>query len=132
MANYLDFKMEIGEYGKTPEFKNSQALVLAIKNILLSKPGNFPFNPSVGMNIKKYQFDLLDNDTLSKIKTELSQNIASFIPDLDGVNINVGTVTENSHTYLYISIRVDMDGEISNANFVILNEDEVKIYNEVF
>jgi len=52
MADYTDFEFELGDYGKAVEYNDENAIILAVRNILLSKPGNFPFNPSIGMNIK--------------------------------------------------------------------------------
>ena len=87
MAEFLDFQFKESEFGLGKEYKDEDAIVLAIRNILLSRPGNFPFNPSIGMNIKKYQFDFIDDETLEEIKGELSRQISRYIPSLANVNI---------------------------------------------
>lgn len=132
MANYTDFQLELGEYGKAKEYKNDNAIVLAIRNILLSRPGNFPFNPSIGMNIRQYQFDILDDETVSNIQKELNKQIAKYIPDLGNVSANVLKIEKDGSYYLCFSISVDGNEENITANFVMnQNGDDVRIYNEI-
>lgn len=93
MANYRDFTFDQGIYGRAAEYTDTSAFVLAIRNILLSRKGNYPFNPSFGMNIQKYQFDLLDDIQLNEIKSELNQQIARYMPAFQDVQVDVRKVT---------------------------------------
>lgn len=134
MPNYTDFQLVTGKYDKAEEFNDSNAIVLAIRNILLSRPGNFPFNPSVGLNIKKYQFDLLDDNEIDMIQKELDKDISLFVPDADLVNTVVTKVEgDDGKVYLGISISANISGEDTTVNFIISKEEnEVKIFNEIY
>lgn len=133
MAKYRDFIFEKGEYDKVSEYTDASAIVLAIRNILLSRPGNFPFNPSIGMDIRKYQFDLLDTQTLSDIKSELNRSIAAYIPELEGVNVSVEKIEKDGKSYLGISVSVDYDKDSLTTNFLLVNEkDDVRVFNEIY
>ena len=135
MADRLtDFQFIQGEYGKAVEYSDENAVVLAIRNILLSKPGNFPFNPSIGMDIRKYQFDILDDTTLSTINSELKDQIARYIPDIGDVKCIVRKVEgENGSGYLCISVGVNINGNDTTANFILNDTDgDMKIYNEIY
>ena len=46
-----DFTLNLGKYNKLEEVDEKNAFVLAVRNILLSKPGNFPLTPNLGMDI---------------------------------------------------------------------------------
>lgn len=133
MAEYTDFQLEVGEYGKSKEFVDDDAIILAIRNLLLSRPGNFPFNPSVGINIKKYQFELLDDETISDIQSEINRQIALYIPSLGGVEVHVLKVEdENLKPYLAISILSNIKGETVTANFIIGQDGEdIRVFNEI-
>jgi len=89
MAQYRDFTFNQGVYGKAAEYTDTSAVILAIKNILLTRKGNFPFNPSFGMDIEKYQFDLLDNVTVDNMRSELLSQIATFLPNFQEVVVDV-------------------------------------------
>lgn len=131
MPIYKDYELSANQFGSNIEYTDASAIVLAIRTILLSKPGNFPFNPSLGVNIKKYQFDLLDDNTLADIKGELTDQISKYIPGIDGVKIDVLAKEENRHNYLCIAISVDFQGEIVETNFLISKENEIiSVYNE--
>lgn len=133
MGNFTDFQLEQGKYGKAIEYNDVNSIILSIRNILLSKPGNFPFNPSIGMDIRKYQFDILDSETLDNIQKELNQQIAKYIPDISDIYIYVDKIQdENGINYLCFSIGSTIDGESKTADFILnQNGDDVKIFNEI-
>ena len=133
MAKFTDFQFVQGDYGRAAEYTDDNAIVLAIRNIILSKPGNFPFNPSVGMNIKQYQFDLLDDTTISNINDELRRQIAMYIPDVGDVKSIITKVEdENGMFYLGISIGVNINGEGTTVNFILGQDGKtINVYNEI-
>jgi phage baseplate assembly protein W len=98
MAIYRDFTLDQGKYGRAPEYTDASAIILAIilaiRNILLTRKGNYPFNPSFGMDIEKYQFDLLDDVQISEIKNELFRQIATYMPSFQNVVVDVRRVSE--------------------------------------
>lgn len=132
MAEYTDYILENGKYGVASEYKDENAIILAIKNILLSRPGNFPFNPTLGMNIRQYQFDVLDESTIDEIRIELNKAIAQYIPNIGNVIIDIRKVEHNEQTYLGISVRSNMNNEEVISNFILKeNGDTLDVYNEV-
>lgn len=134
MSTYKDFTFEKSNYKKMAEYTDSDAMILSIRNILLSRPGNFPFNPSIGMDIGKYQFDLLDNQTINDIKTELNRQIAAYMPDLQNIQIFVQRVDgKNGESFLGIAITATKNGNIINNSFLLNKDrDNVEIFNETF
>ena len=135
MADYTDFALSFGPYGKATEYTDENAIILAIRNILLSRPGNFPFNPSIGMNIKKYQFDILDSQTISDIQSELNREIAQYIPNLGSVEVYVNKIESSDGIgYLGISVGANLNGEKITSNFIMGQDpktNEVKVFNEI-
>ena len=132
MANYKDFDFSAGEYGKASEYYDSSAIAVAIKNILLSRPGNFPMHPSLGMNIRKYQFEFLDDVTIKSIQNELKRSIGLYIPDASDVEIQVLKKTDNKNQpYLGIFVSIDLNGQEVISTFVVRNEQGMtRVYNE--
>ena len=87
------------------------------------------------MNIEKYQFDFLDDQTIANIKNELNDQISKYIPSVSGVDISIDKIDDErtNSSYLGISIMANTDGNNLTANFLIMKEqEEVKIYNEIF
>ena len=133
MSTITSHTFNSGNYGIMETYSGANAKVLAIKNLILARPGNYPETPSLGINIEKYQFDLLDDQTITDIKNDMGHQIIKYIPDLDNVNIVVDKITEDNDTYLGISVSANTDGDNLVANFLVIREEEtVKIYNEIF
>lgn len=132
MSGYKDYGFSVNAYGKCQEYTDKDAIILAIRNILLSKPGNYPMHPSIGMNIKKYKFEFLDDDTVKSIQSELNRAIADNIPDLKGISAVVKKVeSEDGLPYLCIALYDSETALDSSASFIInSNCDIVNVFNE--
>jgi len=132
MPRYKDFLIEKGEYGIPAEYYDDNAIVLAIRNLIFSKPGNFPFHPGRGLNIKQYQFDIMDDTTINEINSELRRAIANEIPELGNVQVQVRNIEVENSYYLVIAISVDTNTDTLNVNFIMNeNGEELKVFNEV-
>jgi phage baseplate assembly protein W len=137
LSEYKDFIFKQGEYGKAEEVTDAAAVVLAIKNILLSRKGNFPFNPNFGMNLIKYQFDLINELSISDIKAELEEQIAKYIPSMENVFVDIRIVENPDETSTFertmigISISSNLNSEPLTSNFLLYKESDIlRIFNE--
>ena len=137
MAKYRDFMLQQSDFIKAQEYTDTSAIILNIRNILLSRKGNFPFTPSFGMNIEKYQFDLLDDIQIEVIRSELSKHIAQYIPDISGVNVSVEIVVDEQgimaggQNMLGITVVSKLNSEDITASFLLYEKSgEVFIHNE--
>lgn len=137
MAKYRDWMFQQSNFIKASEYTDVDAIILNIRNILLSRKGNYPNTPSFGMNIEKYQFDLLDQTQIDIIKSELSQQIARYIPDISGVYINVEIVSDETgiinegRNMLGISVSSKLNSQSINSNFLLYEKSgELTILNE--
>lgn len=133
---YKDFSFEFGDTGVYKEYSGTNASILAIRNILLSRPGNFPFTPSLGMDIARYQFELLDSATIDDIKRQLLLQIGKFLPAIENVNVNVMKVEEDVNGELVTGIGINIsaidNSNTISANYLVLkNNGVVSVYNEV-
>jgi phage baseplate assembly protein W len=97
MARYRDFTLDQGQYGRAAEYTDTSAMILGVRNILLTRKGNFPFNPSFGIDIERYQFDLLDDVQLGEIRSELARQIAEYMPSFQNVAVEVRAVTDTDN-----------------------------------
>jgi hypothetical protein len=138
MAQYTDYSFNYSVFNKAAEFFDSNALILAIRNILFSKPGNYPFTPSFGMDIEKYQFDLLDNTQIEIIRSELLGQISKFIPSLENVFVDVRKVEDDINVIspqqgvIGIIVSSDLNSQPLTTSFLVYKDDgRVNILNEV-
>jgi len=141
-TKFKDFTFNLGKYNKMEEYTDAPVFVLAVRNILLSKPGNYPLTPSLGMDIEQYMFELADEETASRIKSELDKQISMYIDEAENVNVNVEVLEdENIDTHgqtnlryiLGISVSASVNGDNISTNFLLYQDSNVlNVYNETY
>lgn len=60
--------------------RNENAIARSVRNLVLTVPGEKPFQPDVGSRVLDLLFDNMDELTASSIKTEIETTINNFEP----------------------------------------------------
>lgn len=76
--------------------KNENAIARALKNLVLTVPGEKPFQPSVGSNVSALLFENFDKLTADSIQSEIEYTINQFEPR---VELNKVTVEADFDNY---------------------------------
>lgn len=106
MALPRDVGLEKDDFQKSRIYTEAQSLLHYIANILLSKPGNFPSMPEIGVDITKYvknhMTNTLDTDFVQGLILSNCQPLLNYLSEED---IFVGAVADlNGREYLIISL----------------------------
>ena len=129
---YKDIDFVMNEYGKLKEYTGANAAVLAIRNIILTKKGNFPLSPSLGLDIENYQFDFLDQTTVNQLKADLLSQINTYVPSLENVSVQVEIVEGNDEypgNAIGIMVSAIGENEKLNASFLVTHDNENVMYS---
>ena len=62
------------------QLKNANAIARSIRNLIMTVPGERPFNPVLGSQVTNLLFETLDKLTASTIKSEIINTITNFEP----------------------------------------------------
>ena len=62
---------------------NFNAVARSVRNLILTQPGERPFNPALGSGVKGLLFNTLDRLTASSIKDEIETTIINFEPRVE-------------------------------------------------
>ena len=88
--------------------KNETAIARSIRNLILTAPGERPFNPELGSQVSRLLFDPIDDITTEALREQISNTINNFEPR---VNLRQVVVQPNFDVGEYdISIRYDIVG----------------------
>ena len=60
--------------------KNTNAIARSVRNLILTNPGERPFNPELGSNVNRLLFEQNDEITGTVIKDEIQLTIEKFEP----------------------------------------------------
>lgn len=99
----------------TVTLESSSAVVVAIKNILLSQEGNFINIPELNSDVTNILFDQIGDDDIQQLKNEINRELTKRIPSLSGLvldiqKIEVDNPNVDGSTALGISIlKTDTD-----------------------
>ena len=88
--------------------KNETAIARSIRNLILTAPGERPFNPELGSQVSRLLFNPMDDITTDSLREQISNTINNFEPR---VNLRQVIVQPNFDIGEYdISIRYDIVG----------------------
>ena len=94
--------------------KNENAIARALKNLVLTVPGEKPFQPEVGSRVSALLFENFDNITAQSIKSEISRTIRNYEPRvrLDKVEVEANfDEYEFNVTITYFIIGIDVPAQ---------------------
>lgn len=132
---YKDIDFVLNEYGSLKEYTGANAVVLAIRNIILTKKGNFPLSPSLGLDVENYQFEFLDKTTINQLRAELLTQINTYIPSIENVTVDVEIIEGNENypdNAIGIMVSALNDSEKITASFLVTHDKEaVNVFSEL-
>jgi hypothetical protein len=77
--------------------------------ILFGKPGFYPSQPELGMDIGKYLYMFEDDIDTSAIRNELAQQCSDFLPDMQTGDLDVLVTTYENKPLLLFKLPVIVD-----------------------
>jgi len=78
--------------------KNETAIARSIRNLILTAPGERPFNPELGSQVSRLLFDPIDDITTEALREQIENTINNFEPRAELSNvICVGNIDENRY-----------------------------------
>lgn len=73
----------------TITFEGTDAISIAIRNILLSETGVFVNDPSLNLDVSNILFDQIGDDDISSLKNTIYSELVKKIPNLSGIVLDV-------------------------------------------
>ena len=100
--------------------KNANAIARSVRNIVLTFPGEKPFNPNFGSRISRSLFENIDNISAITIRDEIENSIRRFEPRviLDDIIVKPD-FDNNSFDVLIVYRIVGMDISAQQLEFVL-------------
>ena len=95
------------------QLKNANAIARSIRNLIMTVPGERPFNPVLGSQVTSLLFENLDKLTASSIKSEIINTVTNFEPRVRLNEVIVKAQPNNNqfdvqHQYYIIGIDVPL------------------------
>ena len=99
--------------------KNDNSIKQAIKNLVLTSPGEKHFQPLVGSRVYQMLFEPLDAFTADAIKDEIINTINQYEPRVELTTVDVTPVYESSKLNVTIEYRIVGLPIVETISFVL-------------
>jgi len=100
--------------------RNENAIARSVRNLILTIPGERPFNPVLGSNVYKLLFENFDSQTAFAIRTQIQICLENFEPRIVVDDVNV--VPDFDAHEFNVTIRykiVGIEAEIQQLQFAL-------------
>ena len=97
--SFKDISMSFGKNPMTNDLialKNANAIARSVRNIVMTIPGEKPFDPFFGSNVRNVLFENLDNISASLIVDEIRTSIQNYEPRVELVSVEAVPDFDNS------------------------------------
>ena len=107
--------------GDLISLSNENAIARAVRNIVLTSPGEKFFNPEFGSSISEILFENVDEITAVSIEDEIRSSLKNYEPRVELIDVNVEPNFDENQFDVTISYRiVGIDIPPSQLEFALL------------
>ena len=92
--------------GDLAVLKDERAINNAIRNVVLTIPGEVPFRRDVGSTVTDYLFDLVDEGTAGLLMLEIRRAIAFSEPRAEDVEVFVEAQPQEHQFYVRVEYKI--------------------------
>jgi len=107
--SFKDFSINFAKNPFTDDLSivnNDNSIKQAVKNIILTSPGEKPFQPLVGSSVNRLLFEPLDAFTADAIAEEITTTINQFEPRVKLTNVEVTPIFEGNKLNVSLEYKI--------------------------
>ena len=107
--SFKDFSVNFAKNPFTDDLSvvhNDNSIKQAVKNIILTSPGEKPFQPLVGSSVSRLLFEPLDAFTADTIAEEIRTTINQYEPRVALTRVDVTPIYENNKLNVSLEYRI--------------------------
>ena len=107
--SFKDFSINFSKNPFTDDLSivnNDNSIKQAVKNIILTSPGEKPFQPLVGSSVNRLLFEPLDAFTADTIAEEITTTINQFEPRVQLTNVDVTPIFESNKLNVSLEYKI--------------------------
>ena len=107
--NFKDFSVNFARNPFTDDLSvvnNDNSIKQAVKNIILTSPGEKPFQPLVGSSVNRLLFEPLDAFTADTIAEEIRTTINQYEPRVKLTNVEVTPINEGNKLNVSLEYKI--------------------------
>ena len=119
---FKDIAMAFGKNPFTDDInavKNDNSIKSAIKNLVLTTPGEKPFQPLVGSRVNDLLFEPLDPFTADSLQEEIINTINQYEPRVALTEVSVQPIWDDNAIGIDVEYQIVGQPVVENISFVL-------------
>lgn len=106
-SNKKELQLSINNVNKPTELSGKEAWIQLITNLLFLKPGSFPSQPDMGIDISRYEYEFID-EAMSDIESRIYQQVTTYLPEVPFQQVDVSKVMMGGIPVVVIAITLEI------------------------
>lgn len=105
--------------GDVTTLKDINSIKQSVKNLILTSPGERPFNPQLGSGVRALLFEPVDAFTALDLKEAITLVLENYEPRVRVTGIDVQDEADNNRYRIYLSFQIVTTLQTGNVDFYI-------------
>ena len=123
MALPKDVGYGLDDFQRMKVYSESESIARYILTILLTRPGNYPGLPHIGLNVKQLLYDDLNEFNATSLKEQIYEQCSALLPHIIGNDVYEGLIEYNGTTFLLIRVSVEIDSKMQTINYAFYQDE---------
>lgn len=123
MALPKDVGYGLDDFQRMKVYSESESIARYILTILLTRPGNYPGLPHIGLNVKQLLYDDLNEFNATTLKEQIYDQCSALLPHIIGDDVYAGLIEYNGTTFLLIRVTVEVNSKMQKINYAFYQDE---------
>ena len=123
MALPKDVGYGLDDFQRMKVYSESESIARYILTILLTRPGNYPGLPHIGLNVKQLLYDDLNEFNATSLKEQIYGQCSALLPHIVGDDVYAGLIEYNGTTFLLIRVSVEVNSKMQKINYAFYQDE---------
>lgn len=123
MALPKDVGYGLDDFQRMKVYSESESIARYILTILLTRPGNYPGLPHIGLNVKQLLYDDLNEFNATSLKEQIYDQCSALLPHIVGDDVYAGLIEYNGTTFLLIRVSVEVNSKMQKINYAFYQDE---------
>ena len=123
MALPKDVGYGLDDFQRMKVYSESESIARYILTILLTRPGNYPGLPHIGLNVKQLLYDDLNEFNATSLKERIYDQCSALLPHIVGDDVYAGLIEYNGTTFLLIRVSVEVNSKMQKINYAFYQDE---------
>lgn len=123
MALPKDVGYGLDDFQRMKVYSESESIARYILTVLLTRPGNYPGLPHIGLNVKQLLYDDLNEFNATSLKEQIYDQCSALLPHIVGDDVYAGLIEYNGTTFLLIRVSVEVNSKMQKINYAFYQDE---------